>query len=306
MGMTTSYGYPADEAEAIKVIHRALDLGVNFFDTAESYGPFKNEELLGKALKQKKNEALVATKFGFTFEDGQLVGTNSRPEHVKKVADASLMRLGRDVIDLFYQHRVDKQIPIEETVGAMSELVKAGKVRYLGLSEAGLETIKRADKVHKITALQSEYSLWERGLESTIIPLLKELNIGLVPFSPVGRGFLTGTIKTFDDLPANDYRRSDPRYQGNNFQKNIELVEAIKKIAAKYNATPAQIAIAWVLMQDNDFVPIPGTKRIKYLEENIASADIILDKNDLSQLDELAQKISGERYNEERMAWVER
>jgi len=241
MGMSFAYG-KADEAEAIKVVHRALELGVTFLDTAELYGPFTNEELIGKALKGRREQAVIATKFGFKFDQGQVSGLDSSPKNVKAVCDASLKRLGTDYIDLYYQHRVDPNVPIEETVGAMAELVKAGKVKYLGLSEAGENTIRRAHKVHPISALQSEYSLWERNLETTIMPVLKELGIGLVAYSPIGRGFLTGEIKSFDDLPADDYRRSDPRYQGDNFAANMAIVQEVNAVADKYGATPAQVA----------------------------------------------------------------
>jgi aryl-alcohol dehydrogenase-like predicted oxidoreductase len=306
MGMNWSYGVPAEEDVAIKVIHRAVDLGVNFFDTAEVYGPFKNEVLLGKALKGRRDNIVVATKFGFNIEDGKSTGTNSRPEHLKAVADASLKRLGIDVIDLFYQHRVDKKVPIEETVGAMGELVTAGKVRFLGLSEAGPETIRRAHREHKISALQSEYSLWERGIEEKILPTLRELKIGFVPFCPIGRGFLTGEIKSFEDIPQTDYRRKDPRYQGENFKKNLQLVEKVKSIGKAYEATPAQVAIAWILAKGKDIAPIPGTKRISYLEENVRAADVKLSDNDIDELNSLYERVSGPRYEEQMMSMVER
>ncbi len=305
MSMTWAYGTP-DEAEGIRTIHRALDIGVNFLDTAEVYGPYTNEELVGRALKGRRDKAIVATKFGFKIENGVTRGPDSHPKRVKEVADESLQRLGIEYIDLFYQHRVDPKIPIEETVGAMSELVEAGKIRYLGLSEAGPDTLRRACKEYPISALQSEYSLWERGLEERIIPCVRELGIGLVAYSPVGRGFLTGQIKSFDEIPEGDYRRNDPRYQGANFKKNLELVEQVKKVAGKYAATPAQVAIAWLLMMGKDIVPIPGTKRVKYLEENSASFTLKLDEEDLESLDRLAQKTSGERYEASRMALIER
>ncbi len=305
MSMTWAYGSP-DEEEGIKTIHRALDIGVNFLDTAEVYGPYTNEVLVGRALKGKRDKAIVATKFGFRIENGVTRGPNSHPKRVKEVADESLKRLGIDYIDLYYQHRVDPKIPIEETVGAMSELVEAGKIRYLGLSEAGPETLRRACKEHQISALQSEYSLWERGLEERIISCARELGIGLVAYSPVGRGFLTGQIKSFDDIAEDDYRRSDPRYQGANFAKNLDLVEQVKKVADKYGATPAQIALAWILMQGDDIVPIPGTKRVKYLEENSKAFAIKLDQEDMESLERLAQKTSGDRYEASRMALIER
>lgn len=305
MSMSWAYGTP-DEAEGIRTIHRALDIGVNFLDTAEIYGPYTNEVLVGKALKGRRDKAVVATKFGFNIENGVACGANSHPKHVKEVVDQSLKRLAIDYIDLYYQHRVDPKIPIEETVGAMSELVEAGKIRYLGLSEAGPETLKRACREHQISALQSEYSLWERGLEERIIPCARELNIGIVAYSPVGRGFLTGEIKSFEDLPADDYRRSDPRYQGENFAKNMELVGLVKKVANKHGVTPAQVAIAWLLMNGTDIVPIPGTKRVKYLEENSAAFALKLDKQDLESLDALAGRTAGERYEPRRMAMIER
>jgi len=305
MSMSWAYGTP-DEAEGIKTIHRALDIGVNFLDTAEIYGPYTNEVLVGKALKGRRDKAIVATKFGFKIENGMITGADSHPKRVKEVADESLKRLDIDHIDLYYQHRVDPKIPIEETVGAMSELVEAGKIRYLGLSEAGPETLKRACKEHPIAALQSEYSLWERDLEERIIPSARELGIGIVAYSPVGRGLLTGQIKSFDDFPADDYRRNDPRYQGANFAKNLELVELVKQVGRKHGATPAQVAIAWLLMMGQDIVPIPGTKRVKYLEENSAAYSLKLDKEDLESLDRLAQKTSGERYEASRMALIER
>lgn len=305
MSMSWAYGTP-DEAEGIKTIHRALDIGVNFLDTAEIYGPYTNEVLVGKALKGRRDKAIVATKFGFKIENGMITGADSHPKRVKEVADESLKRLDIDHIDLYYQHRVDPKIPIEETVGAMSELVEAGKIRYLGLSEAGPETLKRACKEHPIAALQSEYSLWERDLEERIIPSARELGIGIVAYSPVGRGLLTGQIKSFDDFPADDYRRNDPRYQGANFAKNLELVELVKQVGRKHGATPAQVAIAWLLMMGQDIVPIPGTKRVKYLEENSAAYSLKLEKEDLESLDRLAQKTSGERYEASRMALIER
>lgn len=304
MSMSWAYG-TADEAEGIKTIHRALDLGVNFLDTAEIYGPYTNELLIGRALKGKRERAVVATKFGFKIENGAISGPNGHPKNVKEVAEASLKRLGVDHIDLYYQHRVDPKIPIEETVGAMSELVEAGKVRYLGLSEAGPETLRRACREHQISALQSEYSLWERGIEERIIACTRELGIGVVAYSPVGRGLLTGQIKSFSDLPEDDYRRSDPRYQGDNFAKNLKLVEHVKRIAAKYGATPAQVAIAWLLQMGNDIVPIPGTKRVKYLEENTAAIELKLETADMENLEELAQRTSGERYEARRMALIE-
>jgi aryl-alcohol dehydrogenase-like predicted oxidoreductase len=306
MGMSQSYGEPANEAEAIKVIHRALELGVDFFDTAEVYGPYKNEELLGKALKGRRESAIIATKFGFKLEDGKMTGLDGHPKNVKRAAEDSLKRLGVNYIDLFYQHRVDPKVPIEETVGAMSELVQAGKVRFLGLSEAGAETLRKATREHPISALQSEYSLWERGVEEKILPTLRELGIGFVPFSPVGRGVLTGTVTEVDSLGEHDFRRRVPRLQGDNFKKNLQLIDVVKEVARKHSASLAQVAIAWTLHQGDDIVPIPGTKRIKYLEENCESAQLHLDQQDLDYLSSIAAKIKGERYDDRGLAMIER
>ena len=305
MGMSQAYGKGEDDL-SVKVIHRALELGINFFDTAEVYGPYINEELLGRALRDRRGQAIIATKFGFNIEAGKMNGLNSHPKNIRAVAEASLKRLGVEVIDLFYQHRVDPQVPIEEVVGAMAELVAAGKVKYLGLSEAGPDTIRRAHKEHPIAALQSEYSLWERGLEESIIPTLKELGIGLVPFSPIGRGFLTGQIKSMEELGDDDYRKGDPRFQGENFAKNMKLVALVQSIAKKYGSTPSQIALAWILEQDGSFVPIPGTKRLSYLEENAAAGQIALDKNDVEELNSIFEQTAGPRYGEKGMAMVER
>lgn len=307
MGMSQSYGVP-DDAESIKTLHRAIELGVTFFDTAEVYGPYINEELLGKALKDRRSEVVIATKFGFKIEDGKMVGLNSRPEHIKEAVEGSLRRLKTDHIDLLYQHRVDKDVPIQEVVGAMAELITQGKVRFLGLSEASQDTLKKAHATHPITALQSEYSLWERQLEDKMIPLLRELNIGLVPFSPLGRGFLTGHVKRAEEYTGNDYRKIDPRYQGNNFDANQRAVSVIEKIAKEKHATPAQIALAWVLVKGTDIVPIPGTKRIKYLTENLDALSIILTATDLSLLEEAFPlgKTAGPRYAEQQMAYVDK
>src|SRR5215211_745479 len=264
MGMSQSYGVP-DDPESIATIHRALELGVTLFDTAEAYGPFTNEELLARALKGRRDQAVIASKFGFTFEGKMVNGVDSRPEHIKSAAEASLQRLGTDHIDLLYQHRVDPAVPIEDVVGAMSDLVRAGKVRFLGLSEAGEQTIRRAHAVHPISALQSEYSLWERNLEPHIIPLLRELGIGLVPFAPLGRGFLTGAVKRAEEYPENDFRRNDPRYQGANFDANVRAASAVRELAARKGATAGQIALAWLMHKGPDIVPIPGTKRRKHL-----------------------------------------
>lgn len=305
MGMTYAYG-SGDEAESIRTIHRALELGITLLDTAELYGPFTNEQLVGKAIRGRRERVTIATKFGFAFENNQNVGLNSRPEHVRQVCDASLSRLGVDHIDLFYQHRVDPNVAIEETVGAMAELVQQGKVRYLGLSEASLDTIRRAHAVHPISALQSEYSLWERSPESHVLPGLRELGIGFVAYSPIGRGFLTGQIKRFEDLAPDDYRRRDPRFQGENFQKNLQLVEQVKQLAQEKGATPSQIALAWLLHQGDDIVPIPGTKRVSYVEENAAATDVALSPEDLQRLNELASVTAGDRYGSEMMSMVNR
>jgi aryl-alcohol dehydrogenase-like predicted oxidoreductase len=298
MGMSEFYGQ-GDDAESIKVIHRALELGVNFFDTADMYGPFKNEELLGRALRGRRAEAIIATKFGnVRGEDGSFRGIDGRPEYVRSCAEASLKRLGVETIDLYYQHRVDQNVPIEETVGTMAALVKEGKVRYLGLSEASPATIARAHAVHPISALQTEYSLWSREPEDELLPLLRKLGIGFVPYSPLGRGFLSGELKTIDDLAPDDRRRMFPRFQGENFAKNLVVVERVAAIAKQKNVTPAQLALAWVLAQGEDLVPIPGTKRVRYLEENLASARIELTAEELTSIDQASPKGSavGNRY----------
>ncbi|HEV2446514.1 MAG TPA: aldo/keto reductase [Candidatus Sulfopaludibacter sp.] len=307
LGMSQSYGVP-DEQESLATIHRALDLGVTLFDTAEMYGPYKNEELLGRALRGRRGEAAIATKFGWRIVDGKAAGTDSRPEHVKEVAEASLRRLGTDYIDLFYQHRVDPQVPIEDTVGAMADLVKEGKVRYLGLSEAGEGNIRRAHATHPITALQSEYSLWERNLEPRILPLLRELGIGLVPYCPLGRGFLAGSARSSQEYPAHDWRAHDPRFQGENYSANLRAAAAVREIAAAKGATPAQIALAWILHKGSDIVPIPGTKRRTYLEENVRAADVTLTAQEMARLDaSLAPgEVAGARYNERLMGYIDR
>ena len=296
MGMSQSYG-TADEAESLETFRRALDLGVTYFDTAEAYGPFENEKLVGRALEDVRDRVVIATKFGFKIEDGKIVGVDSRPEHVREVCDASLSRLGTDYIDLFYQHRVDPNVPIEDVVGALADLVKEGKIRYVGLSEAGAATIRRAHAVHPISALQSEYSLWERNLEPEIIPLVRELGIGLVPFSPLGRGFLTGAVKRAEDYPEGDYRRNDPRFQGENFDANMRAAEEVKAVADARGATPGQIALAWLL-----------AKRRTYLEENVAAADIALSTDELARLDRALapDAVSGPRYGEQMMKMVDR
>lgn len=308
MQMSGNYG-SADEAEGIATIHAALDLGINFFDTAEVYGPYENEKLVGLALKGKRDQVIIATKFGFAIKDGRPIGTDSSPAHVKEVCDAALARLGVDHIDLFYQHRVDKNVPIEDTVGALADLVKAGKVRYIGLSEASAATIRRAHAVHPITTLQSEYSLWERGIETEIIPTLRELGIGLVPYSPLGRGFLTGITKRADEFPEGDWRRVNvPRFQGENFDRNLLLVEAVKEMAARKGCTSAQIALAWLLHLGKDIVPIPGTKRLAYMRENTAATDIALTPEDMQWLDERLPvgAAVGDRYYEFGMGLLDR
>jgi aryl-alcohol dehydrogenase-like predicted oxidoreductase len=298
MGMSEFYG-PADEEEAVAVIHRALDLGINFLDTADVYGPFTNEVLVGKAIRGRRHEVVLATKFGnVRGPDGAWVGVNGRPDYVRQACDASLQRLAVEHIDLYYQHRVDPKVPIEETVGAMADLVRQGKVRYLGLSEAAPATIRRAHAVHPITALQTEYSLWSRDPEDEILPTTRELSIGFVAYSPLGRGFLTGRFRRFEDLPEDDWRRRSPRFQGDNFRKNLELVERVKRIAAEKGVTPSQLALAWLLAQGEDIVPIPGTKQRKYLEENVAAVEITLTPEDLKRLDAAAPKgaAAGQRY----------
>jgi aryl-alcohol dehydrogenase-like predicted oxidoreductase len=298
MGMSEFYG-TADEGEAIATIHRAIELGVTFLDTADMYGPFTNERLVGRAIADRRDKVVLATKFGNERnEDGSWVGINGRPEYVHKACDASLERLGVDHIDLYYQHRVDNDTPIEETVGAMKELVDAGKVRHLGLSEAAPDTIRRAHAVHPIAALQTEYSLWERDPEDEILPTVRELGIGFVPYSPLGRGFLSGQIKSLDDLDENDFRRRGPRFQGENFQKNLDLVAKVEELASEKGITPSQLALAWVLAQGEDIVPIPGTKRVKYLEENVGAVDVQLTEDDLRRIDEAFPKgaTAGDRY----------
>jgi len=298
MGMSEFYG-TGEEDESIATIRRAIALGMTLLDTADMYGPFTNERLVGKAIEGRRDEVNVATKFGIQREeDGTMVGINGRPEYVRSACDASLQRLGVDHIDLYYQHRVDPETPIEETVGAMKELVEAGKVRYLGLSEAAPETIRRAHEVHPISALQTEYSLWSRDVEDEILPTLRELGIGFVAYSPLGRGFLTGQIRRFEDLPEGDYRRQSPRFQGENFDRNLELVERVNEIAAEKDVTPGQLALAWLLQGGDDIVPIPGTKRREYLEENVAATDIELTDEDLRRIEEVAPKdvAAGERY----------
>jgi len=310
MSMSTAYGASEerDETEAIATIHRALELGVNFFDTAEVYGPFANEELLGRALNGRRDEVIIATKFGFKIENGAIAGTNSRPEHIREAVDGSLQRLATDRIDLLYQHRVDRNVPIEDVVGTMADLVSEGKVRFLGLSEAGEENIRRAQAVHPIAALQSEYSLWERNLEPQIIPLCRELNIGIVPFAPLGRGFLTGSVKRAEEYPPGDFRRGDPRYQGENFDANMRAAAVVHNLAKQKGTTAGRIALAWLLHKGEDIVPIPGTKQRRHLEDNVGAAGVTLTADEIAELEGALspENISGPRYNPERMAQVDR
>ena len=306
MGMSEFYG-TADEKESMATLHHALELGINFLDTADVYGPFKNEELVGKAIRGRRDKVVLATKFGMLrSSDPAYRGVNGRPAYVKAACDASLRRLGTDHIDLYYQHRVDPTVPIEETVGAMAELVRAGKVRYLGLSEAGPQTMRRAHQVHPITALQSEYSLWSRDPEAEIMPTLRELGIGFVPYSPIGRGFLTGRIRRYEDLAPNDFRRNLPRFQGENFGKNLELVERVGEIAGRKGIRAGQLALAWVLAQGKDIVPIPGTTCRNHLEENIAALDVVLTEIDLSDIESAMPPgaVSGIRQSEAMMRLV--
>ncbi|GAA3081766.1 aldo/keto reductase [Rhizobium viscosum] len=309
MGMSQSYG-PADETESIATLHRAIELGCTFLDTAEVYGPYKNEELFGRALRGRRNEVTLATKFGFRLKDGKQVGTerDSRPETIRSAVEGSLKRLATDHIDLIYQHRVDPAVPMEEVAGTVAELVNEGKVRYFGLSEAGVSNIRRAHAVFPVSAVQSEYSLWERNLEADVIPALRELGIGLVPFSPLGRGFLTGEVRRAEDYPEGDFRRGDPRYQGENYDANVRAAEAVRSVASSLGAKPGQVALAWILHKGGDFVPIPGTKRRTYLEDNIAAASIALNAEQMKALDEALApgKVSGKRYNETIMSTIDR
>ncbi len=305
MGMSTAYG-PADEAESIATIHRAIELGVTLFDTAEVYGPYDNELLLGRALQGRRNDVVIATKFGFKLDGNDRTGLDSRPAHIREAVEGSLKRLGTDYIDLLYQHRVDPQVPIEDVVGAMADLVQQGKVRFLGLSEAGVGNIRRAHAVHPISALQSEYSLWERNLEADVLPVLRELGIGLVPFSPLGRGFLSGTATRAEEYPESDFRHLDPRLQGANYDANVAAASVVREMGVAKGATPAQIALAWALHKGEDIVPIPGTKRRAYLEENVAAADISLSVADMAQLEGALSHVAGPRYNAARMATVDR
>ena len=309
MGMSEFYG-PRDDEESVATIHRALELGLTFLDTADIYGPYKNEELLGRAIKGKRDQVVLATKFGIVRDPSNpnVRGINGKPEYVRKSCEASLRRLGVETIDLYYQHRVDPNTPIEDTVGAMAQLVKEGKVRYLGLSEASAQTLRRAMRVHPVTALQTEYSLWTRDPEDEILPTCRELGIGFVAYSPLGRGFLTGQFQRFEDLPADDYRRNTPRFQGENFQKNLDLVHRVEEIAREKGCKPSQLALGWVLSQGDDVVPIPGTKRRKYLEEDLGALSVTLTPGDLRRINEVfpADSAAGERYPEHMMTSVNR
>jgi aryl-alcohol dehydrogenase-like predicted oxidoreductase len=306
MGMSHAYG-ETDDDESIATIHRALDLGVTLLDTADQYGPHTNERLVGRAIAGRRDEVFLATKFGLVREPGDLsnTGVNGRPEHVRRSIEGSLQRLGVDHVDLYYLHRVDPDTPIEETVGAMAQLVQEGKVRYLGLSEARPDTLRRACAVHQITALQTEYSLWTRDAEDGVLDACRELGIGFVAYSPLGRGFLTGAIRSIDDLSADDWRRTNPRFQGESFQRNLDLVDEVRRLAAEKDVTPAQLALAWVLAQGEDIVPIPGTRRRTRLEENVGAVDIALTDDDLRRIDDVMPRVSGDRYAAQMMALLD-
>jgi aryl-alcohol dehydrogenase-like predicted oxidoreductase len=310
MGMSQSYG-PADEGESIATLYRAIELGCTFLDTAEVYGPYANEELLGRALKGRRHEVTIATKFGFDLSGGKKDGraaTDSRPETIRNAVDGSLRRLGTDHVDLIYQHRVDPAVPMEDVAGTVADLIREGKARYFGLSEAGVANIRRAHAVHPVSAVQSEYSLWERNLEADVIPVLRELGIGLVPFAPLGRGFLTGAVKRAEEYPVGDHRRTDPRYEGANYDANVKAAEAVRDLAAARKVKPGQIALAWLLHRGDDIVPIPGTKRRTYLEENIAAADIALTAAEMRTLDEALAPgtTAGNRYNDRAIVTIDR
>jgi len=299
---------PADDAQSMATIRRALELGVTFFDTAEVYGPFTNEELVGRAIEGHRDEVVIATKFGWKIADGRMVGVDSRPEHIREVAEASLRRLRTDRIDLFYQHRVDASVPIEDVAGTVGDLVRDGLVRFFGLSEAGESTIRRAHAVHPVTALQSEYSLWERNLEASIIPVLRELGVGLVPFAPLGRGFLTGTARRAEEYPPTDYRHGDPRFAGENFDANTQAAAAVREVAATRGATAAQVALAWLLAQGDDVVPIPGTRSRGHLEENLGAVDLVLSPGEMALLDAALAPglVAGPRYTALGMSLIDR
>lgn len=307
MGMSQWYGEP-DDVESERTLHKAIELGVNFFDSAEAYGPFTNEVLIGKALKGFRDKAVIATKFGFDLQDGKIVGVNSRPEHIVDVVNASLKRLDTDYIDILYQHRLDPTIPIEEVIGVMGELVQAGKVKYLGLCEVGAFTIERAHRIHPLSVVQSEYSLWERNIELDVLPVLRKLGIGMVSFCPLGRGFLTGTVDRAEHYPASDFRAQDPRLQGENYDNNTMIASQIRTLAKRQGITASQLAIAWIIAQGDDIVPIPGTKRRKYLEENCAATSVQLSPEALRELILMTNQLpaSGPRYNERMMAFVDR
>jgi aryl-alcohol dehydrogenase-like predicted oxidoreductase len=305
MGMSDAYGVP-DDTESIATLHRAIELGVTYFDTAEQYGPYDNERLLGRALRGRRDKVVLATKFGFAIEQGVVAGLDSRPASIRRAVEGSLRRLETDYIDVLYQHRVDPAVPIEDVAGTMADLVREGKVRFLGLSEAGTANIRRAHAVHPISVLQSEYSLWERNLDTDILPVLRELGIGLACFSPLGRGFLTGAPKRAEDYPASDFRHLDPRLQGGNFDRNVQAAAVVGDIAKACGRTPAQIALAWLLHKGQDIMPIPGTKRRTYLEQNLAATGVALNASELALLDGALQRVAGPRYNPERMASVDR
>jgi aryl-alcohol dehydrogenase-like predicted oxidoreductase len=305
-GGNITYGEDADPQESIKTIHRAIDLGITFFDTAQIYGPFSNEELVGEAIKGKRDGLVIASKFGFKFDGGNIIGVDGSGANAKSAVEGTLKRLGIDCLDLYYQHRVDPNVPIEETVGAMADLITEGKIKHIGLSEAGPETLRRAAAVSPISALQSEYSLWERDVEEDILPTCRELGIGFVPYSPLGRGFLTGSIRSLDELPENDWRRQDPRYQGDNFAANLKVVDIVGEVAVKHGVTHAQVALAWLLARGDDIVPIPGFKRRVTMEDSAKAADVVLDADDIAKLEAAAPRgeTAGPRYSERGMKMV--